>query len=99
MTPGGPEWAGPSAASDVLALLEEENVALQVHALQLLDKHVHELWYQVSGYISTIEALSEDESFSHRELAALVASKVRGSVVSQLVEKSGAGACAPACLS
>ncbi|KDD75908.1 hypothetical protein H632_c442p1, partial [Helicosporidium sp. ATCC 50920] len=76
MTPGGPEWAGPSAASDVLALLEEENVALQVHALQLLDKHVHELWYQVSGYISTIEALSEDESFSHRELAALVASKV-----------------------
>lgn len=77
MKPDAGTRAGGSSASDVLALLEEDSEALQVHALELLNQTVHEFWYQVSGYVSTIEALYEDESFSQRELAALVASKVR----------------------
>lgn len=38
---------------------------------------MHDFWFQISTSIASIEALHEDEDFSHRELAALVASKVR----------------------
>lgn len=65
-----------SSAAGLLALLDEQNDDLKRYALQNLDKVVHEYWYQISGSIASVEALVEDEMFSHRELAALVASKV-----------------------
>lgn len=67
--------SGTSAAG-TLALLEEDDDSLKVHALQLLDKSVHDFWFQIASSIASIEALYEDEEFSHRELAALVVSKV-----------------------
>ena len=67
--------SGTSAAG-TLALLEEDDDSLKVHALQLLDKSVHDFWFQIAASIASIEALYEDEEFSHRELAALVVSKV-----------------------
>lgn len=79
MTPGSLTAAAApsSSAAGVLALLEEEDDALKLYALQQLDRSVHDFWFQISGSIAGIEALYEDEEFSHRELAALVASKVR----------------------
>lgn len=65
-----------SSAAGVLALLEEDDDSLKLHALQQLDRTVHDFWFQISGSIALIEALYEDEDFAHRELAALVASKV-----------------------
>lgn len=65
-----------SSAAGVLALLEEEDDNLKLVALQQLDRSVHDFWFQISGSIASIEALNEDEEFTHRELAALVASKV-----------------------
>lgn len=78
MKPGGmPAALAPaSSAAGVLALLEEEDDNLKLAALQQLDRSVHDFWFQISGSIATIEALHEDEEFTHRELAALVASKV-----------------------
>lgn len=66
-----------TSAADVLALLEEDSDALKVFALEQLNAGVDEFWYQVSECIPTIDALYEDADFSHRTLAALVASKVR----------------------
>ncbi|KAG1657731.1 hypothetical protein FOA52_011993 [Chlamydomonas sp. UWO 241] len=65
-----------SSASGLLALLSESSDDLKRHALINIDKCVHEYWYQISGSIASVEALYEDDEFSHRELAALVASKV-----------------------
>jgi hypothetical protein len=65
-----------SSASGLLSLLEEDDVALNLHALQALNRVVHDFWFQIAGSISAIESFAEDEGFSHRELAALVASKV-----------------------
>ena len=65
-----------SGAAGVLALLEEDDDALKLYALQQLDRSVHDFWFQISGSIALIESLHEDEDFIHKELAALVASKV-----------------------
>lgn len=65
-----------SGAAGVLALLEEDDDGLKLYALQQLDSSVHDFWFQISGSIALIESLYEDEDFTHRELAALVASKV-----------------------
>lgn len=64
-----------SSAEGLLALLREDEPALQLHALQSLNRIVHEFWYQISSVIASVEALYEDEDFSHRELAALLVSK------------------------
>lgn len=69
--------APATSAAHVLALLDEDDDSLKLHALQQLDRSVHDFWFQISASIAAIEALYEDEEFSHRELAALVASKVR----------------------
>lgn len=69
--------AAVTSAAGLLALLEEEDDSLKLYALQQLDRTVHDFWFQISTSIAAIEALYEDEEFSHRELAALVASKVR----------------------
>ncbi|PRW45196.1 26S proteasome non-ATPase regulatory subunit 1-like protein A-like [Chlorella sorokiniana] len=68
--------APATSAAHVLALLDEDDDSLKLHALQQLDRSVHDFWFQISSSIAAIEALYEDEEFSHRELAALVASKV-----------------------
>ena len=65
-----------SSATGVLSLLNEEDDALKLYALQVLNKLVHEFWFQVASSIASVEAFYEDEEFGHRELAALVASKV-----------------------
>jgi hypothetical protein len=65
-----------SSASNYLALLDEEDDALKLFALQSLNKVVHDFWFQISSSIASVEAFYEDEGFSNRELAALVASKV-----------------------
>lgn len=67
----------PSSAANLLALLKEDDDALKLYALQSLNKVVHEFWFQIASAIGNVEAFYEDEDFSHRELAALVASKVR----------------------
>ena len=69
--------AGPSSAVPFLAQLDEDDDSLRLHALQSLNGLVHEFWFQIASSIASVEAFYEDESFSHRELAALVASKVR----------------------
>lgn len=65
-----------SSASGLLTLLAEPSCAVRIHALQCLDRVVHEFWYQISASIASVEALYEDEEFEQRELAAIVASKV-----------------------
>ncbi|MEW5315325.1 MAG: hypothetical protein WDW38_006765 [Sanguina aurantia] len=65
-----------SSAAGLLALLDEPSDDLKRHALVNLDKVVHDYWFQISGSIGSVEALYEDDEFTHRDLAALVASKV-----------------------
>ena len=62
----------------LLALLSESDDSLKAYALEQINASVHHFWHQASGSLATIEALHEDVDFSHRELAALVASKVCG---------------------
>lgn len=66
-----------SSASGLLSLLDEDDESLKLYALQSLNKIVHEFWFQIASQqaIASVEAFYEDEGFSHRELAALVASK------------------------
>jgi len=66
-----------SSAAGLLAMLDDDSDELKRHALVNLDKLVPEFWYQISGSIASVEALSEDDDFQARELAALIASKVR----------------------
>lgn len=68
--------AAVTSAAGLLALLDEDDDSLKLYALQQLNKTVHDFWFQISTSIAAIEALYEDDEFSHRELAALVASKV-----------------------
>lgn len=72
-----PAQAAISSAAGLLALLDEPNDELKHHALTHLNKLVHDYWFQISGALGSLEALYEDEDFKHRELAALVASKVQ----------------------
>ena len=67
-----------SSASGLLSLLDEDDESLKLYALQSLNRVVHEFWFQIASQqaIASVEAFYEDETFSHRELAALVASKV-----------------------
>ncbi|KAK6508711.1 proteasome regulatory particle base subunit [Arthrobotrys conoides] len=63
-------------AAGLLGLLEEDDVHLQSSALEQLDILVDEFWSEIADSISKIESLYEDPKFPHRQLAALVASKV-----------------------
>jgi hypothetical protein len=73
--------AAVTSAAPFLALLEEDDDALKVHALQQLDGLVSQFWYQISNYIPQVEALSEDEDFGSKEKASLLASKARSSLL------------------
>lgn len=72
-----------SSASGLLSLLDEDDESLKLYALQSLNKIVHEFWFQIASQqaIASVEAFYEDEGFSHRELAALVASKAGSRVL------------------
>ncbi|KAI8924392.1 armadillo-type protein [Entophlyctis helioformis] len=65
-----------SSAAGVLSLLDESQEELKVYALKKLDVVVDLFWAEISDAVSKIEILYEDTTFKHRELAALVASKV-----------------------
>jgi len=78
----------------LLTLLEDDNDELKQYALVNLDKVVHDYWFQISGSIASVEALSEDDEFPDRELASLIASKVfyhLGELDSALAYALGAG--------
>ena len=66
-----------SSAAGLLTLLQEDDLALQQYALSKLDACVQDNWFEISPSIASVEALYEDEGFKDRELAALLASKVR----------------------
>ncbi|CEL95825.1 unnamed protein product [Vitrella brassicaformis CCMP3155] len=65
-----------SSAAGVLSLLDEQEYSLRVLALQKLNSVVDQFWAEIADYLADIESLYEDPKFDHRELAALVASKV-----------------------
>ncbi|KAJ1721546.1 proteasome regulatory particle base subunit [Coemansia erecta] len=65
-----------NSAGGLLSLLDEEERELQYYGLAQLDLVTDRFWTEISDSISKIEILYEDESFEHRQLAALVASKI-----------------------
>lgn len=75
-------------------LLDEEDPELKIFALKKLNVIVDEFWAEISDAIEKIEVLNENESFPHRQLASLVASKVYyhlGSFEDSLTYALGAG--------
>jgi len=64
-----------TSAAGVISLLDESE-ELQIYALKKLNSIVDQFWAEISDSVSKIEVLYEDEQFKHRNLAALVASKV-----------------------
>eukprot|EP01138_Halocafeteria_seosinensis_P015866 gb/GECG01016191.1/.p1 GENE.gb/GECG01016191.1/~~gb/GECG01016191.1/.p1 ORF type:complete len:1024 (+),score=120.05 gb/GECG01016191.1/:1-3072(+) len=72
---GGPVKGAYSSAAGILALLEEPETQVKVHALRQLSQIIDTFWAEAAAYISIIESLHEDRNFPERELAALVASK------------------------
>ena len=79
MRSGGSEIVkSTTSAAGILALLEEPQDVLKVHGLRMLNDYAMQTsWAEVASAIEIIEGMHEDEFFSHRDLAALVASKVR----------------------
>ncbi|EGP87662.1 unnamed protein product [Zymoseptoria tritici ST99CH_1A5] len=67
---------GLTSAAGLVGFLSEPDAALQAFALERLNSDIDSVWTEVSGSIGQIEALYEDDAFTHRELAALVLSKV-----------------------
>ncbi|EEB08916.1 19S proteasome regulatory subunit Rpn2 [Schizosaccharomyces japonicus yFS275] len=65
-----------TSAGGLMALLDEQEKELQVHALKKIYEFIDQIWPEVSDYISKIEILYEDTAFPERNLAALIASKV-----------------------
>lgn len=59
-----------------ISALQEDDPKIKIHALQRINSDVNEIWSQASLVLGTIEELFEDPTFSQRELAALVASKI-----------------------
>ncbi|CAF0923796.1 unnamed protein product [Rotaria sp. Silwood1] len=78
----------------ILSLLDENTEKGPVYALHRLNAIVDVFWPEISDSISKVESLYEDENFKHRELAALVSSKVYyhlGSLDNALTYALGAG--------
>lgn len=65
-----------TSAAPYLSLLDEQDASLKFYALESLNKQVDQLWSEIANQITDIEKLFEDDQFSHRNLAALLASKV-----------------------
>lgn len=74
--------------------MEENHPELRIFALKKLNSIVDVFWAEISEAIGKIEVLYEDEAFNHRQMAALVASKVYyhlGSFDDALTYALGAG--------
>lgn len=65
-----------TSAAPLLSLLDEQDPSLKVYALESLNNQVDQLWSEIANRITDIEQLFEDNQFTHRELAALLASRV-----------------------
>jgi hypothetical protein len=65
-----------TSASGLLALLSEPDPALSAAALRGLNACVPSFWFEIATSVALVEAKADDPGFEHRELAALVASKV-----------------------
>ncbi|KAI8318872.1 26S proteasome regulatory complex, non-ATPase subcomplex, Rpn2/Psmd1 subunit [Martensiomyces pterosporus] len=65
-----------TSANGLISLLDEDERELQFYGLTQLNEVTERFWAEISDAISKIEVLYEDESFEHRKLAALVASKI-----------------------
>ncbi|KAK8571708.1 hypothetical protein V6N13_047346 [Hibiscus sabdariffa] len=67
-----------SSAGGLLAMLNESNPQLKLHALSNLVGLVDQFWPEISTSVPIIESLYEDEEFGQhqRQLAALLVSKV-----------------------
>ncbi|KAJ2300751.1 proteasome regulatory particle base subunit, partial [Coemansia sp. RSA 2706] len=65
-----------NSATGLISLLDESERELQFYGLSQLNAVTDRFWAEISDAISRIEILYEDESFAHRQLAALVASKI-----------------------
>ncbi|CAL6428192.1 unnamed protein product [Bathycoccus prasinos] len=77
MSSGSHSARSTTSAAGILALLEEPQDILKVHGLRMLNDYAMRTnWAEVASSIEIIEGMHEDEFFSHRDLAALVASKV-----------------------
>ncbi|ELT92764.1 hypothetical protein CAPTEDRAFT_182474 [Capitella teleta] len=65
-----------TSAAGVLALLDEPESEVKFFALNKLNSIVDVFWAEISEAVDRIEMLYEDETFKHKNLAALIASKV-----------------------
>ncbi|KAJ3068676.1 proteasome regulatory particle base subunit [Podochytrium sp. JEL0797] len=65
-----------TSAAGVISLLDETDERLKTYALEQLNTIVDQFWAEIADSVTKIEILYEDAGFKHRELAALVASKV-----------------------
>ena len=65
-----------TSAAGILALLDEPESEVKLFALQKLNQIVDMFWAEISEAVDKIEMMYEDETFQHRQLAALLASKV-----------------------
>ena len=65
-----------ASASGILSLLDEDEYELKELALDRLNQIVDQFWAEISESIRKIEGLYEDDKFTNRQLAALIASKV-----------------------
>ncbi|GAA5821812.1 hypothetical protein JCM3770_002901 [Rhodotorula araucariae] len=64
------------SAQGLLSLLDEDDAALQAHALANINRRINTFWPEVADHVVLIEALSENTAFESRQLASLIASKV-----------------------
>lgn len=65
-----------TSAGGLLSLLEESENGLRAFALEQLNGVVDQFWPEIADKLEAIETFYEDDHFPHRDLAALVASKV-----------------------
>lgn len=80
--------------ASIISLLNDSRPEMKIFALEHLNLVVDEFWAEISEVMPKIEILYEDETFPHRQLAALVASKVYyhlGSFEDSLTYALGAG--------
>lgn len=68
--------AAITSAAPYLALLNESDIELKTFALESLNANVDDLWSEIANKISDLEELFEDDSFSNKDLVALLISKV-----------------------
>ncbi|CAF0936152.1 unnamed protein product, partial [Didymodactylos carnosus] len=65
-----------TSAGGILSLLDEQNENSKIYALNKLNTLVDVFWAEIADSVAKVESLYEEETFKHRELAALVSSKV-----------------------